>query len=130
MAITRPLCRAKRPTGGRRRRRPSPATRRRTGPGASQEASPVTLNSPTSYFDGPPLVSCAAYCVHEGRLTEPVDTFAHPFWDAVRSRVAEKSMEMRRQGFSGAAMLPWSELEYTGVSEKLDELDKRFQIRA
>ncbi len=91
---------------------------------------PVTLNSPTSYFDGPPLVSCAAFCVHEGRLTEPVDTFAHPFWDAVRSRVAEKSMEMRRQGFSGAAMLPWSELEYTGVSEKLDELDKRFQIRA
>ncbi len=91
---------------------------------------PVTLNSPTSYFDGPPLVSCAAFCVHEGRLTEPVDTFAHPFWDAVRDRVSEKSIEMRRQGFSGAAMLPWSELEYTGVSEKLDELDKRFQIRA
>ena len=27
---------------------------------------PVPLNSPTSYFDGPPLVSCAAFCVHNG----------------------------------------------------------------
>ncbi len=37
---------------------------------------PVPLNSATSYFDGPPLVSCAAFCVREGKLTEPVDTFA------------------------------------------------------
>jgi fructose 1,6-bisphosphate aldolase/phosphatase len=39
-------------------------------------------------------------------------------------------MEMRRQGFSGPAMLPMSELEYTGVTEKLEALDKRFQVRA
>ena len=90
---------------------------------------PVRIGSPTSYFDGPPLVSCAAMCVHQGKLTEPQDTFAHPFWDAVRTRVAEKAMEMRRQGFSGAAMLPMAELEYTGVTEKLARLDKRFVIR-
>ena len=91
---------------------------------------PVRLNSPTSYFDGPPLVSCAALCVHKGKLTEPNDAFAHPFWDEVRSRVASKAMDMRRQGFAGAAMLPMSELEYTGVTEKLARLDQQFHIRA
>lgn len=91
---------------------------------------PVAINSPTSYFDGPPLISCAAMCVHRGKLTEPIDTFAHPFWDAVRAHVTDKAIEMRRQGFSGAAMLPMAELEYTGVMEKLAELDKRFVVRA
>lgn len=90
---------------------------------------PVPLNSATSYFDGPPLVSCAAFCVREGKLTEPVDTFAHPFWDEVRNRVSGKAIEMRRQGVFGAAMLPMSELEYTGITEKLAELDKRFIVR-
>jgi fructose 1,6-bisphosphate aldolase/phosphatase len=91
---------------------------------------PVALRSPTSYFDGPPLVSCAAFSMRAGRLSEPVDAFAHPFWNAVRTRVAEKAMEMRRQGFSGPAMLPMSELEYTGVTETLESLDKRFSVRA
>jgi fructose 1,6-bisphosphate aldolase/phosphatase len=36
---------------------------------------------------------------------------------------------MRRQGFIGPAMLPMSELEYTGVMESLKELEKRFKIR-
>jgi len=90
---------------------------------------PVPLNSATSYFDGPPLVSCAALCVHEGKLTEPVDAFAHPFWDAVRARISDKAIEMRRQGFSGPAMLPIAELEYTGVAEVLEDLEKRFTVR-
>jgi len=91
---------------------------------------PVALNTPTSYFDGPPLVSCAAFAMHHGRLTEAHDAFAHPFWDAVRQRVSEKAMEMRKQGFFGPAMLPMSELEYTGVMEKLEGLEARFRIRA
>ncbi len=90
---------------------------------------PVKLNSGISYFDGPPIVSCAGYCVRQGKLTEPVDNFAHPFWDTVRHRVAEKTMEMRRQGFFGTAMLPMSELEYTGIAEKLAALDTRFHVR-
>ena len=65
----------------------------------------------------------AGYAVYE-------DSFAHPFWDAVRQSAASKAAEMRRQGFSGAAMLPMSELEYTGVTEKLESLDKRFRIRS
>jgi fructose 1,6-bisphosphate aldolase/phosphatase len=90
---------------------------------------PVKLNSSISYFDGPPVVSCAAFAMHNGKLTEPTDAFAHPFWDTVRDRVAGKAMEMRRQGFFGAAMLPMAELEYTGITEKLAALDKRFRVR-
>ena len=90
---------------------------------------PVTLNCGTSYFDGPPLVSCAAFSVHGGRLTGPLDPFAHPFWDHIRQRVSEKSVEMRRQGFFGPAMLPMSELEYTGIKEKLASLESRFKVR-
>jgi len=90
---------------------------------------PVTLNTGISYFDGPPVVSCAGFCVHNGKLTEPIDGFAQPFWNTVRERVSGKAMEMRRQGFVGTAMLPMSELEYTGIAEKLSSLDKRFAVR-
>jgi fructose 1,6-bisphosphate aldolase/phosphatase len=90
---------------------------------------PIPLDSAVSYFDGPPVVSCAAYSTHGGRLTGPIDAFAHPFWDTVRSGVSEKAMAMRQQGFFGAAMLPMSELEYTGIVQKLAELDQRFRIR-
>jgi fructose 1,6-bisphosphate aldolase/phosphatase len=90
---------------------------------------PVPLNSGVSYFDGPPVVSCAAFAMHEGKMTEPVDAFAHPFWDTIRDTVSNKAIGMRRQGFFGAAMLPMSELEYTGIVEKLKALDKRFAVR-
>ena len=39
-------------------------------------------------------------------------------------------MESRRQGFSGPAMLPYSELEYGGIVKILENLDKRFAVRA
>jgi fructose 1,6-bisphosphate aldolase/phosphatase len=91
---------------------------------------PVPLNTGTSYFDGPPLVSCAALSEHEGRFSEPLDAFSHPFWTTLRERVADKALEMRRQGFFGAAMLPMSELEYTGITEKLKTLDREFRVRA
>lgn len=90
---------------------------------------PVSLNSGISYFDGPPVVSCAAFAMHNGKMTEAVDAFAHPFWDNVRNTVSDKAIGMRRQGFFGAAMLPMSELEYTGITEKLDALDNQFRIR-
>ncbi len=90
---------------------------------------PVPLNTGISYFDGPPVVSCAGFCVHKGKLTEPIDAFAQPFWNTVRDRVSGKALEMRRQGFIGAAMLPMSELEYTGITDKLKSLDQRFKVR-
>src|SRR5579875_3468607 len=90
---------------------------------------PVKLNSTISFFDGPPIVSCAAFSVSHGRFTEPVDAFDHPFWDWVRNNAAQKAAEIRNQGFSGPAMLPYSELEYGGVVEKMNKLDKRFIVR-
>jgi fructose 1,6-bisphosphate aldolase/phosphatase len=90
---------------------------------------PVPLNSSISYFDGPPVVSCAAFAMQKGKLTEPADAFAHPFWDHVRTRISEKAIDMRRQGFFGPAMLPMAELEYTGIVEKLKRLDGKFAIR-
>jgi fructose 1,6-bisphosphate aldolase/phosphatase len=99
---------------------------------------PVPLNTPVSYFDGPPIVTCAGFAERHGEFTEPVDCFMHPFWDTVRQHVATKAIEMRRQGFVGAAMLPVSELEYrgvqpeleyTGIMAKLKMLDGRFIVR-
>lgn len=91
---------------------------------------PVGLNTEISYFDGPPVVSCAAFSTHEGTLTEPCDGFAHPFWNTVRQRISDKAMDMRRQGFFGAAMLPMNELEYTGIVQKLHSLDEQFIVRS
>jgi fructose 1,6-bisphosphate aldolase/phosphatase len=90
---------------------------------------PVKLNSTISFFDGPAIVSGAAFCVHEGKFTEAVDVFDHPFWEWVRQNVSAKAAEIRAQGFSGPAMLPMSELEYGGVMEKMGQLDGRFAVR-
>jgi len=90
---------------------------------------PVKKNSAISYFDGPPIISCLALSVKNGKLTEPVDVFDQPHWDYVRQKVAQKAEEIRRQGFFGAAMLPYSELEYGGIVETLKKLEKRFVIR-
>jgi fructose 1,6-bisphosphate aldolase/phosphatase len=90
---------------------------------------PVKKNSTISYFDGPPVVNCLAFSMKGGKLTEPADCFDQPYWDYVRNNVSRKAEDIRRQGFSGAAMLPMSELEYTGVVETLKVLEKRFVIR-
>jgi fructose 1,6-bisphosphate aldolase/phosphatase len=90
---------------------------------------PVKLNSTISFFDGPAVVSGAGFCIHNGKFTEVVDLFDHPFWDWVRNNVSAKAAEIRMQGFSGPAMLPYSELEYGGVVEKMGQLDTRFTVR-
>ena len=90
---------------------------------------PVKQNEAVSFFDGPPVVSCAAFCVHEGKLTEVADAFDHPFWNYIRDRVSQKALDIREQGFSGPAMLGYNELEYGGIVEKLKEIDKRFKVR-
>ena len=90
---------------------------------------PVKANTPVSYFDGPPIVTAQAFSMRDGKLTEPVDTFDQPFWDYVRYQVSRKAIELRRQGFSGCAMLPYSELEYGGIVEKMKKLDRMFKVR-
>lgn len=90
---------------------------------------PVKKNSPISFFDGPPVVSCLAFSSHQGKLTGPADCFDQPYWDYIRYKVAKKAEEIRRQGFSGPAMLPYDELEYGGIAEIIKKLEKRFKIR-
>lgn len=90
---------------------------------------PVKRNSSISFFDGPPVVSCLAFSVKDGKLTEPADAFDQPYWDYVRNEASRKATEIRRQGFFGPAMLPYSELEYGGIVEILEELEKRFKVR-
>ncbi|MFQ6032164.1 MAG: fructose-1,6-bisphosphate aldolase/phosphatase [Candidatus Zixiibacteriota bacterium] len=90
---------------------------------------PVKANSSISYFDGPPVVSAQAFSMKNGKLTEPADAFDQPFWDWVRDQVSQKALEIRRQGFSGCAMLPYSELEYGGIVEKMKKLDGKFKVR-
>jgi fructose 1,6-bisphosphate aldolase/phosphatase len=64
-----------------------------------------------------PIVSCAGFSIDkEGRFSGSyTDFFDNPAWDEVRRVAQRKAIEMRSQGWSGAAMLPYSELEY-GVS--------------
>lgn len=90
---------------------------------------PVKKNSSISFFDGPPIVSCLGFSVKNGKLTEPADCFEQPFWDYIRKKTAKKAEEIRRQGFYGAAMLPYTELEYGGIVEIMKKLEKRFIIR-
>lgn len=90
---------------------------------------PVRMNSSISYFDGPPVVCCQAFCVHQGKLTEPADAFDHPYWEWVRNKVSQKATDIRQQGFSGASMLPYSELEYGGIVDKMKKLDEAFKVR-
>jgi len=90
---------------------------------------PVKKNSTISFFDGPPVIGCLAFSMKNGKLTEPADAFDQPYWDYVRHKVAEKAEEIRRQGFYGAAMLPYSELEYGGIVETLKKLDQKFIIK-
>jgi fructose 1,6-bisphosphate aldolase/phosphatase len=90
---------------------------------------PVTKNTGISFFDGPPVVSCLAFCVHNGKFTEPADAFDHPYWDWVRDNISQKANEIRKQGFFGNAMLSYSELEYGGIVKKMERLDKKFVVK-
>ncbi len=90
---------------------------------------PCKLNTDISYFDGPPVVTGAAFSVRDGIFTEPADVFAHPFWDTVRQKAAQKSVYIREQGFSGCAMLGMKELEYGGIVKRLEDLRSRFEVK-
>lgn len=49
---------------------------------------------------------------------------------ARKFRIVASRMEIRRQGFSGAGMLPYSELEYGGIVRIREKLESRFTVRA
>ncbi len=90
---------------------------------------PVTMNSPVSFFDGPPVVCALGFCVHKAKFTEPADAFDHPYWDYIRTKVSRKATDIGEQGFAGPAMLPYSELEYGGIVKKMEKLEPRFKVK-
>jgi fructose 1,6-bisphosphate aldolase/phosphatase len=92
---------------------------------------PVPLNTPVTGMHCLPVVSCVGFSLdREGRFSDScIDFFDNPAWDQVRLRGQEKGIEMRSQGWSGAAMLPYSELEYGGFRETVTGLLGRFELR-
>lgn len=91
---------------------------------------PVPMNTPVT---GPyclPIVSCLAFSLSpEGKFSQFVDMFKNPAWDLVRLKAQEKALEIRKQGWSGPAMLPTEELEYGEFREVLNELMNKFSMR-
>ena len=93
---------------------------------------PVPLNTPVTGIYCLPLVSCVGFSVDvDGLFSENyVDFFDNVSWDFVRNRAQEKALYMRDQGWSGAAMLPYTELEYGGFRDVVSDLESKFSFRA
>jgi fructose 1,6-bisphosphate aldolase/phosphatase len=91
---------------------------------------PVPINTAVTGMYCLPIVSCAGFSVdRDGRFSDSqIDFFDNPAWDEVRRRAQEKAMEMRSQGWSGAAMLPYTELEYGGFRDTVSGLLARFKL--
>ncbi len=92
---------------------------------------PVALNTPVTGIYCLPLVSCAGFSLDaDGRFSDGVvDIFDNPAWDHVRLKAQEKALAMRDQGWSGAAMLPYNELEYSGFRDTVEGLLSQFAVR-
>ncbi len=92
---------------------------------------PVPLNTAVT---GPyclPIIACVAFSVAKNGTfcCDRVDMFDNPAWDVVRHNAQKKALEMRSQGWSGAAMLPYNELEYSGFKDTITGLIKQFGFR-
>ena len=92
---------------------------------------PMPLNSPVTGIYCLPIVSCIGFSMNaDGKFAEEyVDFFDNAVWDSVRMKAQEKAIEMRYQGWSGAAMLPYSELEYSGFRDTVSGLIDQFAFR-
>ena len=92
---------------------------------------PVPINTAVTGIYCLPLVSCLGFSLSkEGHFSDSyIDFFDNPAWDEVRRLAQHKAIEMRSQGWSGAAMLPYTELEYGGFRETVGGLLDRFAFR-
>ncbi len=92
---------------------------------------PVALNTAVTGIYCLPLVSCVGFSLNArgGFSDSHIDFFDNPAWDVVRHKAQEKGLEMRSQGWSGAAMLPYTELEYSGFRNTVTNLVDRFAFR-
>ncbi len=92
---------------------------------------PVPMNTPVTGVYCLPIVSCLGFSMNvEGLFSDHhIDFFDNPAWDWVRLKAQEKALEMRAQGWSGAAMLPYTELEYSGFRDTVTDLVNQFTFR-
>ena len=92
---------------------------------------PVAINTAVTGIYCLPIVSCLGFSLtRDGHFSDAVtDFFDNVAWDETRRRAQDKAMEMRLQGWSGPAMLPYTELEYGGFRDTVTGLVDRFQIR-
>jgi fructose 1,6-bisphosphate aldolase/phosphatase len=92
---------------------------------------PVPINTPVTGMYCLPLVSCIGFSIAaDGTFSDShIDFFDNPAWDHVRLLAQQKGIEMRSQGWSGAAMLPYGELEYSGFRQSIGDLVARFAFR-
>lgn len=92
---------------------------------------PVPINTPVTGMYCLPLVSCVGFSIAaDGTFSDSsIDFFDNQSWDHVRLLAQQKAIEMRSQGWSGAAMLPYGELEYSGFRQSIGNLVDRFAFR-
>ena len=92
---------------------------------------PVPINTAVTGMYCLPLVSCIGFSLNkDGMFTDSfADFFDNVAWDYVRNLAQEKGIAMRSQGWSGAAMLPYGELEYSGFRTSIGNLVDNFAIR-
>ena len=89
---------------------------------------PVPMNTAVTGIYCLPLVTCLGFSMAaDGSFSDShIDFFDNQAWDIVRLRAQEKAIAMRDQGWSGAAMLPYHELEYSGFRDTVEGLMSRF----
>ena len=92
---------------------------------------PVPINTAVTGMYCLPLVSCVGFSLSKaGKFSDSVaDFFDNQSWDHVRLLAQQKGIEMRSQGWSGAAMLPYGELEYSGFRQRKGDHVDSFSFR-
>ncbi len=91
---------------------------------------PVEINTAVTGIYCLPIISCLGFSMtSNGYFSEEyVDFFDNPVWDNTRLHAQKKAEEIRSQGFSGPAMLPYGELEYSGYKQTMENLLAQFTI--
>lgn len=92
---------------------------------------PVPINTAVNGPYCHPLVSGLALSMDaDGYFSQNVvDVFEGPAWDEARRRSQMKALEMRKQGFFGAAMASVTEIAYTGLPDTHRALEPEFRLR-
>jgi fructose 1,6-bisphosphate aldolase/phosphatase len=92
---------------------------------------PVPINSAVNGPYCHPICSALAFSMTaSGQFANHVvDLFEGPAWDEARRRSQEKALEMRKQGFFGAAMAGVTEIAYTGLIDTHNALEGEFRVR-